>query len=189
MMFSNAILSAILATSALALPQVYPRGTPTSSAATSSSASPSSSASASAGGGGVQIVNNLDSTVYVWSTSDGGSDQQTVSAGGTYSEKWQKQTGDGGISIKMSTSEDKSSVLQFEYKVDGEKLYWDLSSIDLDKNSEFIKSGFSATPDDSSCKSASCSAGDANCAESYQHPDDVNTNSCTTGAGISVTLG
>ncbi|KAF7591427.1 hypothetical protein BBP40_001588 [Aspergillus hancockii] len=193
MMLSNVLLSSLFAMGALALPRPDSGSTPTStSAASSSSSSPSASASASAGAGGggsVQIVNNLDSTVHLWSTSDDGGDKQSInSGGGTYTEKYQT-TSSGGISIKMSTTESESSVLQFEYKTDGEKLYWDLSSINLDSDSAFIKSGFSAAPDDSSCKSVSCSAGDSNCAESYQKPDDVNTNSCSTSAGITLTLG
>ncbi|KAE8381860.1 hypothetical protein BDV26DRAFT_254764 [Aspergillus bertholletiae] len=89
----------------------------------------------------------------------------------------------------MATTDSESSVLQFEYTADGDTLYWDLSSINLDSDSEFITAGFAATPNDSSCTAATCSAGDTDCADSYQEPDDTNTNSCSSSAGITLTLG
>ncbi|KAL4913083.1 hypothetical protein BDW62DRAFT_193346 [Aspergillus aurantiobrunneus] len=89
----------------------------------------------------------------------------------------------------MSTSQGADSVLQFEYTASDNNVFWDLSCIDLDSSSPFIKSGFSATPDDSSCSSVTCEAGDENCAEAYQKSDDTDTNSCSAGAGFTVTLG
>lgn len=179
------ILATIAAT-ASALPQGFEKRQATNTA----SAPSSSSSSAGGSGSGIQIVNNMDSTVYLWSTSNtGGSMQTLASGGGTYSEDWQTNSDGGGISIKMSTSESEDSVLQFEYTENGEKLFWDLSSINLDSNSDFISQGFQATPSDSSCKSASCSPGDSNCAETYQHPNDVDTNSCSLDSGFTLTLG
>ncbi|KAE8370277.1 hypothetical protein BDV27DRAFT_119583 [Aspergillus caelatus] len=197
MMLSNIFLSAVFAMTASALPHQHPRGSPasiaptttsmTANSSTSASASASPSASASASGS-VHIVNNLGSTVYLWSTSDSSSDTQTISSGASYSEAWKTES-TGGISIKMATTDSENSVLQFEYTADGDTVYWDLSSINLGSDSEFITAGFSATPNDSSCSSASCSAGDTNCAQSYQKPDDTDTNSCSASAGITVTLG
>jgi hypothetical protein len=128
--------------------------------------------------------------VYLWSTDSGPGSMQTISSGGgDYSEKWNTNSNGGGISIKMSTTESESSVLQFEYTQDGSTIYWDMSSIDLDSTSDFVKSGFTVQPSDSSCTSVSCAAGDANCKEAYQKPDDVNTNSCSLDAGFTLTLG
>ncbi|OQE18982.1 hypothetical protein PENSTE_c016G01937 [Penicillium steckii] len=170
MFFSNVVISSILAAAATALPH--------------------SIRDDSSSGGNVQIVNNLGTDVYLWSTSAESGDMETLtSGGGTYSEKWQTNPNGGGISIKLSTSEARDSVLQFEYTLDSDKLFWDLSSIDMDSSSEFVKHGFSAVPSDSSCDTATCEAGDSNCAEAYQHPDDVNTLSCTTGAQYVLTLG
>ncbi|KAJ5763550.1 Secreted thaumatin-like protein calA [Penicillium manginii] len=169
MLFSNVVISSILAAAATALPHRVRD---------------------SSNSGSVQIVNNFDTDVYVWSTSDESGDMQTIkSGGGTYSENWQTNPNGGGISIKMSTTETRDSVLQFEYTLDSDKLYWDLSSIDMDASSEFVKNGFAAIPSDSSCSTATCEAGDSNCAESYQHPDDVNTLSCSTDAQYVLTLG
>lgn len=145
---------------------------------------------ATADSGSVLITNTLNKDIYAWSVSQNVGPMQTIKAGGgTYSEKWQTNPNGGGISIKMSTTETRDSVLQFEYTLDSDKLYWDLSSIDMDASSEFVKNGFAAIPSDSSCSTATCEAGDSNCAESYQHPDDVNTLSCSTDAQYVLTLG
>ncbi|KAJ6093490.1 hypothetical protein N7486_008779 [Penicillium sp. IBT 16267x] len=171
MYFSNVLVTSILAATAAALPRP-------------------NVARSDASSGSVQIVNNLDTDVYVWSTSSSSGNMQTLSTGGgTYSENWQINPDGGGISIKLSTSTNEDSVLQFEYTEEGETLYWDLSSINLDSNSAFITNGFSVTPSDSSCSSATCAAGDTNCAASYQHPDDTDTNSCSTSAQYVLTLG
>lgn len=142
------------------------------------------------GGGGVQIINNMGTNVYLWSTSAQSGSMQTLSSGGGhYSENWDTNSNGGGISIKMSTSQNEGSVLQFEYTQNGDTLFWDMSSIDLDSSSEIIKSGFTATPSDSSCRSSTCAPGDANCSEAYQKPDDVNTYSCSLSSGFTLTLG
>ncbi|GFF25230.1 hypothetical protein IFM46972_01332 [Aspergillus udagawae] len=200
MFFSKILFLAAFALTVSALPQFYPGGsltrpgaTATSSASisttsTSASTSASPSATTSSSSGSVQIVNNLDSTVYLWST-DTSSAMQTIASGETYSETYQTNSNGGGISIKMATTESQASVLQFEYTKDSDTLYWDLSAIDMDSDSEFIKAGFSATPSDSSCTSVTCAAGDSDCSEVYQESDDVATQSCSATAGITVTLG
>ncbi|KAJ5221326.1 Secreted thaumatin-like protein calA [Penicillium citrinum] len=177
-----------LSVTALALPQGY-RSTPTTTTASSASASASASATRSTGSG-INIVNNMNQTVYLWSTSDSASDMQALGAGGgTYTESWRTNSDGGGISIKMATSENEDSVLQFEYTKSDEILFWDLSSINLDSDSLFVSSGFAVTTDDSSCSSANCSAGDTDCADSYQQSDDVDTFSCSTSAAFTLSLG
>lgn len=192
MTFFKTLSLIALSATALALPQGY-RSTPTITGTSSASASASSSASAStttSAGSGINIVNNMDQTVYLWSTSDSASDMQTLSAGGgTYTENWRTNSDGGGISIKMATSENEDSVLQFEYTKGDEILFWDLSSINLDSDSLFVSSGFAVTTDDSSCSSATCSAGDTDCADSYQQSDDVDTFSCSTSAAFTLNLG
>jgi hypothetical protein len=89
----------------------------------------------------------------------------------------------------MATSESEDSVLQFEYTKGDDTLWWDLSSINLASDSLFISSGFAVITDDSSCSSATCSAGDTDCADSYQQSDDVDTFSCSTSAAFTLNLG
>lgn len=194
MTFLKAFSLMVLCGAAFALPQGY-RSTPTISTTSSVTASASASVSASASstsstGSGINIVNNLDQTVYLWSTSDSSSNMQTLSSGGgIYTESWRTNSDGGGISIKMATSESEDSVLQFEYTKGDDTLWWDLSSINLDSDSLFISSGFGVTTDDSSCSSATCSAGDTDCADSYQQSDDVDTFSCSTSAAFTLNLG
>ncbi|KAJ5330474.1 Secreted thaumatin-like protein calA [Penicillium atrosanguineum] len=143
------------------------------------------------GSGSVQFVNNMSDDVYMWTTSADPGEMQTLSGGGgTFSQAWQTNSNGGGISIKLSTTtSDTDSVLQFEYTVDSDTLYWDMSSINMDSSSDFVTNGFSVVPSDSSCTTATCAPGDTDCADSYQHPDDVNTLSCSTSATYVVTLG
>ncbi|KAL2802783.1 hypothetical protein BJX63DRAFT_413999 [Aspergillus granulosus] len=185
MIFYKLPMAATFALAASALPQVFQSSTTTSSIAGRGTSSASQD-------GGVSIINNLNITVYLWSTvsTSSSSDMQSLApGGGSYFESWQTTSDGSGISIKMSTTEDQSSVLQFEYTSDDGTLYWDLSSIDLDKDSIFVEEGFSATPDDSSCSAVTCAAGDADCAASYQNPDDDDTNTCNSAVQVTLTLG
>ncbi|KAL4783546.1 hypothetical protein BJX76DRAFT_329659 [Aspergillus varians] len=190
MFFNTALIATTLAMATSALPNPAPSGTSTSTSSGASSSPSASSGTSSGGGGGVQIINNLDTTVQLSSTgSEAGANQELTSGGGTYSAKWEENSNGGGMSLKMSTSEGDNSVLQFEYTTSGDKLFWDLSCIDLNENSPFITGGFSASSDDSSCKSVTCEAGDTNCQAAYQNPDDVATNSCSLDSTFTVTLG
>ncbi|KAJ5168596.1 Secreted thaumatin-like protein calA [Penicillium canariense] len=165
--------------------------TATAAASTSSSTSTSTSTSTNTSTStGINIINNLDQTVYLWSTSDTTSDMQTLTpGGGVYTENWRTNSDGGGISIKMATSTSESSVLQFEYTESDDTLWWDLSCINLDSDSLFISSGFAVTTDDSSCSSATCAAGDTDCADAYQQADDVDTFSCSSSAAFTLNLG
>lgn len=180
--------------STTSVPTVVPTPTnaPVSSvpASTSTVAATTVSSAASATGTGLNIVNNLEDTVYLWVVTETQGEMQTLAKGESFDgHTWLTNSNGGGISIKMSTSELCDSVLQFEYTQSEEVLYWDLSSINLLKTSSFITAGFGVTISDESCTSATCAAGDANCIESYQHPDDVNTLACTIDATYTLTLG
>jgi hypothetical protein len=173
---------------------------PTTSAAPVSSSSdiwtsttlaiPSTTSSgASATGSGIAIKNNLEQDVYLWVVTETEGEMQTLAQGETFTDTWLTNTNGGGISIKMSTTETCESILQFEYTQSSEVLFWDLSSINLLKDSALVAAGFGVSISDESCTTATCAAGDANCIESYQHPDDVNTLACTVDAAYTLTLG
>jgi hypothetical protein len=173
---------------------------PTTSAAPVSSSSdiwtsttlaiPSTTSSgATATGSGIAIKNNLPTDVYLWVVTETEGEMQTLASGETFTDTWLTNSNGGGISIKMSTTEICDSVLQFEYTQSGEVLFWDLSSINLLKDSAIVAAGFGVTISDESCTTATCAAGDANCIESYQHPDDVNTLACKVDAAYTLTLG
>lgn len=164
--------------------------TPAATTTTATSTTAAATSTSTSTGTGINIINNLNRTVYLWSTSDTSNDMQTLTAGGgTYTEQWRTNSDGGGISIKMATTTSESSVLQFEYTESDGTLWWDLSSINLNSDSEFISSGFAVTTDDLSCSSASCAAGDTDCADTYQNPDDLDTRSCSSSAAFTMTLG
>ena len=133
-------------------------------------------------GGGVNIINNLDSPLYAWSVTDSVSDMHTLSAdGGNYQEGWRTNDNGGGISIKLSTTQEQKDVLQFEYTQNGDTIYWDMSCIDMSDESVLTKNGFAVEPSHvtKSCPTVNCHAGDTNCAEAYLQPkDDHATHGC-----------
>lgn len=142
--------------------------------------SPSSSGIPS---GGVSIMNNLEHPVYMWVVGAGVDDKMHTleSKGGKYSESWQVPPGGGGVSIKMSTVPDQSNILQFEYTVADPLIFWDLSCIDMQSDSDFTKYGFAVKPSNpsGSCPKAVCQAGDVQCAAAYLFPtDDQATHGC-----------
>ncbi|KAJ5507389.1 hypothetical protein N7527_009532 [Penicillium freii] len=177
----------------LSIPTILPTTT-TTSAASSTTVAPSSTSSsapppATPTGSGVSIVNNLPDTVYLWVVTENPGEMQTLASGETFHDTWLTNTNGGGISIKMSTTEVCDNVLQFEYTQSGDVLFWDMSSINLAKTSAFVSAGFAVTISDESCPTSTCAPGDANCIQSYQHPDDVNTLACGLDAAYTLTLG
>ncbi|RJE20909.1 thaumatin domain protein [Aspergillus sclerotialis] len=178
--------------SAIPHPPHRARGGSTPSVSPTSSASPSSSGGA--GGGGVQIKNNLDQNVYLWSVgSTADNEMHTLSPnGGTYSENWQTPSGGGGVSIKLATKPDQSDVLQYEYTVGGDLIYWDLSVINMGQDSEFTKYGFAVEPSQpgGNCPSAVCKAGDTACSDAYLFPtDDHATHGCPIDTAFTLEIG
>ncbi|KAL1854149.1 hypothetical protein Plec18167_000067 [Paecilomyces lecythidis] len=175
MMFSKILgLATVFAGVASALPAPAP-------AAQIISRSSNGTTSGQTSGGGVTIVNNLGQNLYAWSVSDNADDNMiTLNAnGGTYSESWQTNPNGGGISIKLSTEPDQSDVLQYEYTLSGDTIFWDLSCINMGTSSIFTSKGFAVTSDDSSCPTATCAPGDTACADAYLIPtDDHATHGC-----------
>ncbi|RAK99853.1 putative extracellular thaumatin domain protein [Aspergillus ibericus CBS 121593] len=176
-MLFKTIFTAALATAATALPHnFHVRRNETSSA------------------GGVDIMNNMDSTtVYAWSVSDRVSNMHTLSAGGgSYSESWKTNDDGGGISIKLSTTESQSDVLQFEYTQSGSTIFWDMSCINLGSDSAFTKYGFTVKPseENSDCPTVTCAAGETECSGAYNQPDDNEaTHGCPIDTRFTLTLG
>jgi len=139
---------------------------------------------------GVQIVNNMEKTVYLWSVSDVSSDMVTLNSGETYSENWRTNPNGGGISIKISFTPEQTDVLQYEYTYQYPTIWWDLSCINMGDNSEFTTMGFAVSSTDSACESATCAPGDVACAAAYLLPnDDWATHSCVSSDLLKLDLG
>ncbi|KAI9036312.1 uncharacterized protein KD926_002075 [Aspergillus affinis] len=123
--------------------------------------------------GGISIINNLDVDLYVWSVQKNDGPQHILgSHSGRYHELWKPTIDDTGVSLKIATNNDKSNVLQFEYSILHSTLYWDLSCIDLKKDSEIILQGFSAIPNHQDCSPVICTPGDEKCPNVYHEPND-----------------
>ncbi|EED20293.1 conserved hypothetical protein [Talaromyces stipitatus ATCC 10500] len=139
---------------------------------------------------GVQIVNNMEKTVYLWSVSDVSSEMYTLNSGESYSENWRTNPNGGGVSIKISFSPEQTNVLQYEYTYQDPIIWWDLSCINMGDNSEFTTMGFAVSSADSTCEAATCAPGDIACAAAYLLPDDNwATHSCQSHDLLKLDLG
>lgn len=160
MFFKSFGLTALFASAASALPAL---------STTSNSAStiiPRSS-------GGIEIVNNLNIPVYLWSVSNSAGDMHELAPqGGNYQEDWRTNPDGGGVSLKLSTIPNQNDVLQFEYTGAEDTIFWDMSCINMGTDSQFTKFGFAVKSSSPQCPTAVCQAGDGNCAAAYLKPDD-----------------
>ena len=88
--------------------------------------------------------------------------------GGNYHEDWRMNPKGGTISITPSMDD----ILQFEYSL-GERVSWDLSSINMKKDSLFRKVGFSSWPSDTAgCAAAICPPNGTTCKGSFEQLSD-----------------
>lgn len=161
--------------------------------ATLSSALPHAARSSnSTGDAGIEISNNLNGPIYLWSVGGHVSDMHTLeSNGGSWSSTW-KQLDGGGVSIKMATRPDQTDVLQFEYTKGDDNIWWDLSCINMGTKSEFTKYGFGVYPNKrgGDCESAVCKAGEKECADAYLTPyQDENTHACKVDTSFTMQIG
>jgi len=132
----------------------------------------------------------MGQTLYLWSTSNVAGTMVTLPVGGTYAESWKLNPDLGGISIKVATTPDEADVFQFEYTLVGDKIWWDVSLINLLLTSLFDKLGFTVTPDTSNCRAVTCPAGDTQCSDAYLFPsDDQATRSCVATTNLVLNLG
>ncbi|OXV10122.1 hypothetical protein Egran_02116 [Elaphomyces granulatus] len=159
---------------------------------TLSTLSPRATTTNSTGSGSVTIVNHTPDVLYLWSVADAASNNMvTVPAnGGTYVEGWRLNPDGGGISIKMAGDPNQSDVLQYEYTFVSPTIWWDLSCINMGKNSHFTQVGFEVVSDNTNCPSAICPAGETQCHDAYNIPtDDHATHGCDCGTHMTLNIG
>ena len=114
----------------------------------------------------------------------------TLPNGQSYVENYRLNPDTGGISIKISTTEDEADVMQFEYTLEQPILWWDVSLINLALTSLFDQLGFTVTSDDPNCRSVTCQAGNEQCSDAYLFPDDNQaTRSCPATTNLLLNLG
>lgn len=148
-------------------------------------------ANATIAGGGVEIINRLNTTVYLWSVTDVLGPMQTLPAqSGVYAEPWRVNPGGGGISIKLSTAPEPLDILQFEYTQAEPTIFWDLSCINMSPDSLFTTFGYKVLSDSQDCPDAVCAPGDPACADAYLFPSDNHaTHGCPIQTAFTLVLG
>ncbi|EED19573.1 conserved hypothetical protein [Talaromyces stipitatus ATCC 10500] len=143
-----------------------------------------------ANGGSVDIHNNMKDTIYYWSVSQDAGSMKSLEPGASYTESWRTNPDGGGISIKMAMKPEQVDVLQYEYTLQGDTIFWDLSLIDMGTGSKFTEVGFAVTSNDSGCPSATCAPGDTACADAYLvWNDDHATHGCPAGTQMTLNIG
>ncbi|WEW60486.1 hypothetical protein PRK78_005973 [Emydomyces testavorans] len=137
--------------------------------------------------GSATIQNQCSDDVYLWSIADSaGAEMKTLHSGGSYTEKYRSNGNGGGVSMKLSLDKNQDKVTQFEYTLNKPKIYYDLSNIN---GYPFKNGGVTITPSDGSCPTVSCSAGDGNCQQAYNKPDDDHaTHGCPDSSDLHVVL-
>jgi hypothetical protein len=141
--------------------------------------------------GKANIQNNCDATVYVWSIAHSADEKMhEIQPGKSYSESYRLSKNGGGVSLKMSLTQDQSEVSQFEYTLNEEKdepkVFYDLSNID---GYPFKDGGITITPTDDTCEKVKCASGVAKCTGAYNQPyDDHATHGCHASADLNMVL-
>jgi hypothetical protein len=122
---------------------------------------------------GITVINNLSKNLFLWSVANGVTPMHTLYAyGGNYHEDWRMNPKGGAISIKVTFTPSMDDILQFEYSL-GERVSWDLSSINMKKDSLFRRVGFSSWPSDpAGCAAAICPPNGTTCKDSFEQLSD-----------------
>ncbi|KAE8140340.1 hypothetical protein BDV38DRAFT_280336 [Aspergillus pseudotamarii] len=143
--------------------------------------------------GNVVIVNNMGTTLYLWSVDENEGPMHAVVPGASYQETFRLRPDGGGISIKVSTSQDiNGDIIQFEYTQAGEKIFWDVSCVNTKAGSPFYDKGLILLPADiNGCPHAfACFRGDSNCKYVYhKSSDDYATHGCPISTSFNLKLG
>ncbi|KAB8204949.1 hypothetical protein BDV34DRAFT_225969 [Aspergillus parasiticus] len=146
-----------------------------------------------AGLGNVAIVNRMGTTLYLWSVDEKEGPMHAVVPGTSYQETYRLRPDGGGISIKVSTSQDvNGDILQFEYTQAGEKVFWDVSCVNTKAGSPFYDKGLMLIPSSSKdCPHAFvCLPGDPNCKYVYhKSSDDDASHGCPASTSFHLKLG
>ncbi|OJJ65731.1 hypothetical protein ASPBRDRAFT_139491 [Aspergillus brasiliensis CBS 101740] len=139
---------------------------------------------------GVTIFNYLAKDIFAWSVSNTTGPMTVIPHQEQYFESWRTRVDGGGISIKLATEPSQRSVLQFEYTRMDPIIYWDVSYIDLDYDSDYFQHNITVTSNDPSCPVVSCAAGVYQCHDVYLHPDDnYATHGCPVQTHLELSIG
>lgn len=134
--------------------------------------------------GKVQILNQCEYSVNLWSCADQDSKMFTIQPNKDYTEDYHSKKGGGGISIKIAINATTLytypappvPITQLEYTIGGGKVWYDISNIN---GYPFKDNGVNLTTSDGGGPSVLCPAGVAHCDGAYNKPDDDHATGAT----------
>ncbi len=134
--------------------------------------------------GKVQILNQCEYSVNLWSCADQDSPMHTIQPGKDYEESYHSKNGGGGISLKIAINATTLytypappvPITQLEYTLGGGKIWYDVSNIN---GYPFKDSGLNLTTSDGGGPTVKCAAGVAHCDAAYNKPDDDHATGAT----------
>ncbi len=134
--------------------------------------------------GKVQILNQCEYSVNLWSCADQDSKMFTIQPNKDYTEDYQSKKDKGGISIKIAINATTLytypappvPITQLEYTIGGGKVWYDISNIN---GYPFKDNGVNLTTSDGGGPSVACPAGVAHCNGAYNKPDDDHATGAT----------
>ena len=142
----------------------------------------------------VMIMNKCKYPVNVWSVGDKNPSPSTVPPfDGAWTEQCYRKINGGGISIKLSQKpflSDATSLIQLEYTISHNALWYDLSYIGANPESRpFLGHNVSLVPSGKDCPGISCLADEVICLDVYNKPsDDHATKRCSIGTTLYLNL-
>ena len=134
--------------------------------------------------GKVQILNQCEYSVNLWSCADQDSQMHTIKPGKDYEEDYHSKSGGGGISIKIAINATTLytypappvPITQLEYTLGGGKIWYDVSNIN---GYPFKDNGLNLTTSDNGGPTVKCPPGVAHCDAAYNKPDDDHATGAT----------
>ena len=134
--------------------------------------------------GQVQIVNQCEYSVNLWSCADKDSNMFTIEPDKDYKETYTSKTGGGGISIKIAINattlytwpNPPVPITQLEYTLGGGKIWYDVSNIN---GYPFVDNGLNLTTSDNGGPVVKCPPKVAHCDGAYNKPDDDHATGAT----------
>lgn len=135
-----------------------------------------------AAAGSATIMNSCKFPIYAWSIGDTNGPRNTIQPGEAWSEEFYSKKDGGGPSIKITTTkslDQATSLTQLEY-TSNDKLWYDLSNIDLGHTgaAPFAGHVLDLVPSYEACNRIICPAETPVCNAAYNAPNDVRTSAC-----------
>ncbi|KAF2098583.1 hypothetical protein NA57DRAFT_56240 [Rhizodiscina lignyota] len=140
--------------------------------------------------GNAIIYNECDFDVFMWAVSVGEDDGPTKisSNGGKFSQQY-KMLSKGGMSLKLSKTDQCTNITQMEYTLGSTTVWYDISNVNCDGTKCPFHSKGMYMESGSGCPTVTCPAGNATCGGAYTNfNDDWASKACTPDADTTLYL-